>query len=111
MAGLVLGVTVSEDSTSIDDSQPHQRLRLVAEEEPVQSSDAVIRGFAVQGSPRTVGQGLTVPGPPLVLTRGETTSIMVVNRMSEPTTVHSHMDETDQLMGGLTGSGDRKSVV
>ncbi|MEX0733528.1 MAG: multicopper oxidase domain-containing protein [Steroidobacteraceae bacterium] len=110
MAGLVLGVTVSEASASVAESRPHQRLWLVAKESPVPNSDAVIRGFVVRDGPEPSPDAPTVPGPPLILTRGETTSITVVNRMSEPTTVHWHGMEVESVYDGVAGwsrSGSR----
>jgi FtsP/CotA-like multicopper oxidase with cupredoxin domain len=39
----------------------------------------------------------------LILTRGETTSITVVNQMSEPTTVHWHGMELESVYDGVAG--------
>ena len=103
MAGLVLGITVSEDGASVVDSRPRQRLRLIAKEKPVQGSDAIIRGFVVQGGSEPSPDVPTVPGPPLILTRGETTFITVVNQMSEPTTVHWHGMELESVYDGVAG--------
>jgi FtsP/CotA-like multicopper oxidase with cupredoxin domain len=103
MAGLVLGITVSENGVSLVEPRPHRRLWLVAKEEPVQGSDAVIRGFVVQEGPEPSDDVPAVPGPPLILTRGETTSITVVNRMSQPTTVHWHGMELESVYDGVAG--------
>ena len=103
MAGLVLGITVSADGASVVDSRPRQHLRLIAKEKPVQGSDAIIRGFVVQGGSEPSPDVPTVPGPPLILTRGETTFITVVNQMSEPTTVHWHGMELESVYDGVAG--------
>src|SRR5439155_6951843 len=42
-------------------------------------------------------------GPPLVLTRGEPVSIMVVNRLTEPTSVHWHGIELESYYDGVPG--------
>jgi FtsP/CotA-like multicopper oxidase with cupredoxin domain len=103
MAGLVLGMTVSENGDPVVEPRSHQRLWLVAKEERVRGSDALIRGFVVQEGPELSGDDPTVPGPPLILTRGETTSITVVNQMSEPTTVHWHGMELESVYDGVAG--------
>ena len=103
MAGLVLGITVSANSVAVVEPRPNQRLWLVAKEERVRGSDAAIRGFVVQEGPEPSRDRPRVPGPPLILTRGETTSITVVNHMSEPTTVHWHGMELESVYDGVAG--------
>ncbi len=52
----------------------------------------------------------TIPGPPLVLTRGEPTAIRVVNEISESLAVHWHGIELESYydgVPGLSGSGQR----
>ena len=103
MAGLVLGISVSERRFSVEESRPHKRLWLVAREEVVQGRAAVRRGFVVQQRPELSFDAIRVPGPPLILTRGETTSITVINQMSEPTTVHWHGMELESVYDGVAG--------
>jgi FtsP/CotA-like multicopper oxidase with cupredoxin domain len=103
MAGLVLGVTVSEKRVSLVEPQPHKRLWLVARETAVPGGAARVHGFVVQQAPGPSVDAPTVPGPPLILTRGETTSITVVNQMSEPTTVHWHGMELESVYDGVAG--------
>lgn len=43
------------------------------------------------------------PGPPLVLRRGETVDITVVNRLMEPTAIHWHGLEIDSYYDGVHG--------
>jgi FtsP/CotA-like multicopper oxidase with cupredoxin domain len=45
----------------------------------------------------------SIPGPPLLLTRGKTTEIAVVNQMSEPTTIHWHGMELASVYDGVAG--------
>jgi FtsP/CotA-like multicopper oxidase with cupredoxin domain len=103
MAGLVLGITVSEQGAPVAELRPSQRLWLVARERPIRGRDAVIRGFVVQDGPEALPGGPMVPGPPLILTRGATTFITVVNQMSEPTTVHWHGMELESVYDGVAG--------
>jgi FtsP/CotA-like multicopper oxidase with cupredoxin domain len=103
MAGLVLGVTVSEDAVPVAESPPRQHLRLVAKEEPIPGAKAVIRGFVLEDGAGSSLEAPMVPGPPLILTRGKSTSISVVNQMSEATTVHWHGMELESVYDGVAG--------
>jgi FtsP/CotA-like multicopper oxidase with cupredoxin domain len=58
---------------------------------------------------RDIGQRV---GPPLVLTRGEPVSIMVVNRVPEPTSIHWHGIELESYFDGVPGvSGIRPQIA
>ena len=46
---------------------------------------------------------VSAPGPPLLLTSGETTEITVVNRLTEPTTIHWHGLELESVFDGVAG--------
>jgi FtsP/CotA-like multicopper oxidase with cupredoxin domain len=46
-----------------------------------------------------------VPGPVLILHRGEQAEITVVNRMTEPTAIHWHGVEIDSYFDGVPGFG------
>jgi FtsP/CotA-like multicopper oxidase with cupredoxin domain len=46
-----------------------------------------------------------VPGPVIVLTRGEPVEITLVNRMTEPTAIHWHGIELDSYFDGVPGYG------
>ncbi|HVS66204.1 MAG TPA: multicopper oxidase domain-containing protein [Thermoanaerobaculia bacterium] len=102
MGGLVLGVTIRDEGDRNEEEQPSERLRLVALEEEGEGG-LTRRGFALEraGGPRS--QELSIPGPPLLLTRGRTTEIAVVNRMSEPTTIHWHGLELESVYDGVAG--------
>lgn len=101
MAGLVLGMTVTEDEPAAS-SRPNQQLRLVAHER-LKGDGTTARGFALANSAEEAVTIPTVPGPPLILTRGETTEITVVNRLSEPTTIHWHGLELESVYDGVAG--------
>jgi manganese oxidase len=52
----------------------------------------------------------TIPGPPLILTRGQPTAIRVVNQLPEPLAVHWHGIELESYydgVPGLSGSGQQ----
>jgi manganese oxidase len=102
MGGLVLGITVTEDGSSEPYGPPHQRLRLVALE-TLNDDGILVRGFALGKDGSDIADTPSVPGPPLVLTRGETTEITVVNRLSEVTTIHWHGLTLESVYDGVAG--------
>ena len=102
MAGLVLGMTVTADEPPATTETPHQRLRLIALE-TLNGDSTTGRGFALVRGAEEAGAIPTVPGPPLVLIRGETTEITVVNRLVEPTTIHWHGLELESVYDGVAG--------
>ena len=110
MGGLVLGMTIHEDRPEEALEMPHQRLRLVALES-FNEDGTVRRGFALEEGMAGTADSLSVPGPPLVLTRRETTEITVVNRMTEPTTIHWHGLELESVYDGVAGWSRTRSRV
>lgn len=55
---------------------------------------------------------IVVPGPPLILTRGEPTEIQVVNRMAQATAVHWHGLELESYFDGVPGwTGDDRRTT
>ena len=71
MAGLVIGITVSDDGPPEADGAPVDHLRLIARQAPAAEGAALVRGFSLNRGTTAVS-GLTVPGPPIVLRRGVT---------------------------------------
>lgn len=102
MGGLVLGMTVMDDGAAAAITRPHQHLRLVALER-LPADSTTVRGFALAKGEEDSVTTPIVPGPPLILTRGETTEITVVNRLSEPTTIHWHGLELESVYDGVAG--------
>ena len=102
MAGLVIGITVRPDPPAVADDPPARRLRLLARERPL-SDSTMTRGFVLYAGAEPPADSVVTPGPPLVLTRGETTEITVVNRLTEPTTIHWHGLELESVYDGVAG--------
>ena len=109
MAGLVLGVTTVErgaaTSPAVGPVAPDaaRHVRLLAQEARTEVGRPRRRGFVVDEGPPPAADSIRVPGPPLVLTRGERTTITVVNRLTEPTTVHWHGMELESVFDGVSG--------
>jgi FtsP/CotA-like multicopper oxidase with cupredoxin domain len=102
MAGLVLGMTVTDAGEGSSEADVHRKLRLVAVEER-REDGRLLRGFALQDGAGAPAATPSIPGPPLLLTRGETTEIAVENRLSEPTTIHWHGLELESVYDGVAG--------
>jgi manganese oxidase len=116
MSGLVMGVTVREGRAaprSSAQSTARRQMKLFVQEQPGRFGDAPALGYALaheglEPKPHTV----EIPGPLLVLTRGEPTSIEIVNRTREDTSVHWHGMELESYFDGVPGwGGDRRRTT
>jgi FtsP/CotA-like multicopper oxidase with cupredoxin domain len=109
MAGLVLGIQVTGASMHPQsDGRAPRRLSLVMREEPNRYGNQSgyrmdLEGLKDIDAPR-LNSG-PVPGPVIVLTRGEPVEINLVNRMTEPTAIHWHGIELDSYFDGVPGYG------
>ena len=110
MAGMIVGVTVlgrDDAAAAIDDRKDiaPRRMTLEMREEPTRFGDRPAFGFVLVndegGQPTSVG--LPVPGPALVLKRGEPVEIALVNKLSEPTAIHWHGMELESYYDGVHG--------
>jgi len=103
MAGLVLGVMVTDTHASIVSLAARHREKIFAQEAPADSASAVARGFVLQRGAPPRKDSIDVPGSPLILHRGERTAVTVVNRMAFPTSVHWHGMELESIYDGVSG--------
>ncbi len=119
MTGLVLGVTVrghEEQTSGGDETTPWttRGIRLVMESQAGRFGDAPAYGFALDGERDPRSGGVPVPGPTLVLRRGERVEITLVNRLPEATAIHWHGMELDSYYDGVhgwSGQGSRLSPL
>jgi FtsP/CotA-like multicopper oxidase with cupredoxin domain len=104
MAGLVLGVTTFDrgGARSGPPAVATRHLRVFAQQ-AADSGRAIPRGYVLQRGDEPRADSVEAPGSTLVLTRGETTAITVVNRLREPTTVHWHGMELESVFDGVSG--------
>ena len=114
MVGLILGVSIADrpGAPTAAEARSQRRLRLVALTGP----DVAGRGpdgvssmhFAIDENGRRVDESKDV-SPELDLTRGEPVSIVVVNQLHEPTSVHWHGIEVQNSyfdgVPGVSGAG------
>lgn len=105
MAGLVIGITTVDRGPAAagPEPEPVRRLRLFAQRAPADSGQLAPSSFVLQQGDVPAPDSVAVPGSTLVLTRGETTAITVLNRLPEPTTVHWHGMELSSVYDGVAG--------
>jgi FtsP/CotA-like multicopper oxidase with cupredoxin domain len=111
MNGLMLGVTVTGRAAP-DAWQPTRRLRLFVQSDSASGDRERRFGYVLERGSEPRADSVEYPGPVLVLTRGEPTSIEVVNRSTEPTAVHWHGIELESYYDGVPGwSGTPKRLA
>jgi manganese oxidase len=103
MNGLVLGVTVDGALATSRAWRPAKRLRLFVQSDSAPGDRDRRFGYVLQSGAEPKRDSVQYPGPVLVLTRGEPTSIEVVNRTKEATAVHWHGIELDSYYDGVAG--------
>lgn len=105
MAGLVIGITVrpSPNWRAAARVQP-RRMRLLIQEGRRRGRASRGLGFVLQrGATPPASDSIEIPGSLLVLTRGQPTDIMVVNRLHETAAIHWHGIELESWSDGVAG--------
>lgn len=124
MAGLVVGITVhpkpdagaaaaiARANGSARPDRPRASLRLFATTRPKVFDDAPAYSFVVQSGTRAPAlDSARIPGTPIILRRGEPSSITVINTLPKPLAVHWHGQEIESWYDGVGGwSGLGSSV-
>jgi FtsP/CotA-like multicopper oxidase with cupredoxin domain len=103
MNGLVLGITVGGVERQKTAWSPKKQLRLFVQSDSTPSDSARRWGYVLQRGPEPRRDSIESPGPLLLLTRGEPTSIEIINRTAEPTSVHWHGIELESYYDGIAG--------
>jgi FtsP/CotA-like multicopper oxidase with cupredoxin domain len=106
MGGLLLAFNVEPPSDWTPPGGVRRKIRLfvqsgTANGDTVQRSAFVVQDGDIEPAPDSV----RMPGSPLILRRGEPTSIWVINRSGEPTQVHWHGLELESAYDGVVGVG------
>ena len=103
MNGLVLGITVDGKVTALRPWRAAKRLRLFVQSDSAPGDSVRRFGYVLQRGAEPRRDSVENPGPVLFLTRGEPTSIDVINRLAEPTAVHWHGIEIESYYDGAVG--------
>lgn len=111
MGGLVMGIEVHGRDAPRDGvpAAARRRLRLVVGVDTGGTAEEPAYGYALQeGATSAALARPRLPGPTILLKRGEPVSITVVNALPEPTSVHWHGIELESYFDGVAGfSGSR----
>ncbi|HEX9249602.1 MAG TPA: multicopper oxidase domain-containing protein [Gemmatimonadaceae bacterium] len=111
MNGLILGITVTGKVKLARPWHAAKRLRLFVQSDSAQGDSARRWGYVLQRGAEPRRDSVETPGPLLLLTRGEPTSIEVINRTPEPTSVHWHGIELESYYDGVAGwSGSARAT-
>ena len=106
MNGLITAINVTGRASSTRAWRPARRLRLFVQSDSGAGDSTRRFGYVLQrGAAAPRRDSLEYPGPVLMLTRGEPTSIDVVNHSGEPTAVHWHGIELESYYDGVVGWG------
>jgi FtsP/CotA-like multicopper oxidase with cupredoxin domain len=106
MGGLVMGIEVRSRGRAdvAPQSGVRRKLRLIARVDSGGTPDNPAYGYVLQERGRSIPErGPLVPGPTIVLRRGEPVSITVVNELPEATAVHWHGIELESYFDGVAG--------
>ncbi len=106
MGGLVMGIEVRPNGSlaSQPNDQARRRLRLVARVDSGGTDSEPAYGYVLQdGKSTTPTRSPLLPGPTILLKRGEPVSITVVNELPEATAVHWHGIELESYFDGVAG--------
>ncbi|MDQ2669394.1 MAG: multicopper oxidase domain-containing protein, partial [Gemmatimonadota bacterium] len=92
MNGLVMGITVPVplDWTPPEPVAMRRDIRLLIQTAPRRFGDSAGYGFVIPDGAEPARDSIEIPGPMLVLERGEPVRITTVNNLQEPTGVHWH---------------------
>lgn len=109
MAGMILGITVVDPKgPAVERSEPLERsprkLTLFMETKPKHYGTDPAYAFAMsEGTDAPPSDQASVPGPLLVLRRGDPVEITLVNNLPEPTSIHWHGMELESYYDGVHG--------
>ena len=115
MAGMILGITITgpDPSPVAVDSRPTatRKLKLEMKTEPNRFGTEPAYGFVLADDRGAASAApVPIPGPTLVLRRGEPVEIALSNQLPEATAIHWHGMELDSYYDGVhgwSGSGQR----
>ncbi|MFN2316127.1 MAG: multicopper oxidase domain-containing protein [Gemmatimonadales bacterium] len=108
MGGLMMGITVTTPPGYRLPTGARRQMRLFVNDGPPPAEGLPIPRYAYvlqEGNREPSPDSLRSPGSTLVLTKGEPTSIWVVNRTAQPTQVHWHGLELESSFDGVVGVG------
>jgi FtsP/CotA-like multicopper oxidase with cupredoxin domain len=111
MGMLVVGIRVNPSGRRVEDTREPRPIRLLIRSRPGVYGEHPGYAYVLGGSPEERDPiRLPLPGPTLVLEKGEPVVINIVNSSHEPAAVHWHGIELESYPDGVpgwSGEGDR----
>jgi FtsP/CotA-like multicopper oxidase with cupredoxin domain len=113
MAGLVLGIRVAPRGAVVATKRAYRPMRLLVRSKPNVYGEHPGYAYVLGGSPEESDTTtLPLPGPTLVLEKGQPVAITIVNQSHEPAAVHWHGIELESFPDGVPGwSGSGTSIL
>jgi len=113
MAGLVLGIQVTGTARRGTTSDLERAITLTMIRRDGHLDGASAYAFALnRGDAEPSPEDIRIPGPPLILTRGQSVAITLRNRLGESTAIHWHGIELESYYDGVPGfSGSTGSTT
>ena len=112
MGGLLLAMTITPSAAWKPYAGPRERMHLFIQTDSTPADTARRFGYALsRGNEMPPDHTVQWPGPPIVLHKDQPTSIMVVNRSTEPSQVHWHGLEIDSYYDGVAGISSNGGMV
>jgi FtsP/CotA-like multicopper oxidase with cupredoxin domain len=113
MYGLVMGIRVASRGNIVQAGDAPRRMRIIVRERPNVYGTHPGYAFVLGGTPDEANaDALPVPGPALVLNRGEAVAITIVNRSNDRAAIHWHGIELESYPDGVPGwSGAGKEIL
>ena len=105
MAGLVLGVTVTDPhgAYAAPEAEIVASHRLFLQESRPVPGVRQRKGYVLQRDAEPARDSVEVPGSPLVVVRGQRTGVTVINRLRSASSVHWHGMELESVFDGVAG--------
>jgi FtsP/CotA-like multicopper oxidase with cupredoxin domain len=109
MGGLIMGIHVLSSKLGSEKmiNRTERNLTLIVQEQPNRFDTLPGKGFVLlEGNVTSASQQISIPGPPIILTRDEPVAIKIINTLQEPTTIHWHGLEIESYFDGAAGWGN-----
>jgi FtsP/CotA-like multicopper oxidase with cupredoxin domain len=107
MAGLVMGITVSDSAHRYRPERPIlplRKLRLYVDDRPAAPGRLLATSYILQrDSKPPASDSIERAGQPIVLTRNQPTRVTIINRAHAGTSIHWHGIELESYSDGVTG--------
>lgn len=117
MSGLAHAITIRPHArvATYSPGTSTRTLRMLVQQKPKYFGEAPGFGYVLQdGRVAPSADSIMIPGPRLVLKRGETVDITVINNLAIHTAVHWHGIELESFYDGVagwSGSGDQRAPM